>query len=90
MFAEAIDEMGGIICDYEEKRGALLKKFKDDMSSVINRFHEEKLEKNVENLGRNTEEGWENWKVVEPRMEAINQIKSIFKSKFAPRRVNNE
>lgn len=89
MFSDAIDEMSGIICEYEEKRGNLLKKFKDDMGAVINRFHTEKLETNVSSLSRNTEEGWENWKEVEPRMEAINQIKSIFKSKFAPRRASN-
>lgn len=90
MFSEAIEEIGNIVIDYEEKRGNLLKKFKDEMGAVINRFHTEKLEKNVEKLNRDTEEGWENWKEVEPRMEAINQIKSIFKSKFAPRRNNNE
>lgn len=89
MFSETIDEMSVIICEYEEKRGNLLKKFKDDMGVVINRFHTEKLETNVLSLSRNTEEGWENWKEVEPRMEAINQIKSIFKSKFAPRRTSN-
>lgn len=82
--------MENIICEYEEKKGNLMKKFKDDLAAVVSKFQEGKLQANLAKLHENTEEGWENWKEVEPRMEAINQIKSIFKSKFVPRRNHHE
>ena len=81
--------MGEIISEYDEKRITLMNKFKGDLQIVIGKFQQEKLRTSLESLEKNTEEGLENWKEVEPRMEAINQIKSIFKSKFAPRRNNN-
>jgi hypothetical protein len=44
------------------------------------------MQKGVEQLQQNTLENSENWTEVEPRMEAIAQIKSIFRSSFAANR----
>jgi gas vesicle protein len=82
-FSEAIDELATLIEQFEEKRATLMDTFKGELKAVIDKFNEEKMLKGVEQLHQNTQENEENWRECEPRMEALAQIKSIFRSNFA-------
>jgi gas vesicle protein len=82
-FSEAIDELAGLIEQFEEKRTALMDTFKGELKAVIEKFSEEKMRSGVEQLQHNNQENEENWRECEPRMEALAQIKNIFRSNFA-------
>jgi gas vesicle protein len=85
-FSEAIDEMATLIEQFEEKRAALMDTFKGELKNAIDKFNEEKIVKGLEQLHLNNQENEENWRDCEPRMEALAQIKSIFRSNFAAHR----
>lgn len=82
-FSEAIDELATLIEQFEEKRAALMDTFKTELKTAIDKFNDEKMLKGMEQLHQNNLENEENWKESEPRMEALAQIKSIFRSNFA-------
>ncbi len=71
---------------FEENRAELCEKFKVELNEALMKYQQERLQRGVEQIEKNHRENMENWNEVEPRMEAIAQIKSIFKSTFARRK----
>ena len=81
-FSAAIDELGNLISDFEDKRAVLMENFKNELRGVIDKFSEERFAQGMEKLIQGNQENEENWKECEPRMEALTQIKNIFRSSF--------
>ena len=57
--------------------------FKGELKTAIDKFTEEKMLRGIEQLHHHQQENEDNWRECEPRMEALAQIKSIFRSNFA-------
>lgn len=85
-FEQAINELAEVIEKFEDNRNSLMETFKIELKGAIDKFHEERLIRGVEQLQQNNQENEENWKECEPRMEALAQIKIIFRSNFAQHR----
>lgn len=85
-FSQAIDELAITIEQFEQKRAALMDTFKEELKAAIDKFTEEKMVRGVEQLQLLQHESEENWRECEPRMEALAQIKSIFRSNFVQHR----
>lgn len=81
-YTQVLEDLTSVFLLYEEKRAANFDNFKNKLMAAIEKNNEQRIRPQLDLIAMLAQKSRQEWALVKPRMEALAQIRTIFKHSF--------